>query len=80
MYLRSAHWHRFRAAWWAAHPGAVCADCGGGDHPMDLHHVTYQRLGHERFSDVVPLHRACHELRHGRVVAPGRRAVWRAAA
>jgi hypothetical protein len=65
VYLRSGHWRRFRSRWWSRHPGAVCAVCGGSG-PMDLHHVTYRRLGRERSGDVRPVHRACHDGVHGR--------------
>lgn len=63
-YLDSPHWRHTRAQWWAAHPAARCGLCGGDSRPMDLHHVTYRRLGHERPSDLVPLHRACHQTIH----------------
>ncbi|TMC55570.1 MAG: hypothetical protein E6J20_00240 [Chloroflexi bacterium] len=64
-YLRSVHWKQYRCAWWRAHPLARCAVCGCG-HPLDLHHITYARLGEERFTDVVPLCRADHDAVHGR--------------
>jgi hypothetical protein len=72
-YLPSAHWAEFRHGWWLAHPDAVCAGCGHGGHPMDLHHLTYVRIGHERDTDVVPLHRACHDAVHaGRLLVASR--------
>jgi hypothetical protein len=64
VYLRSAHWRTFRHDWWVAHPLARCTDCGAG-HPLDLHHLTYERRGHERQGDVIPLCRHCHDVRHG---------------
>jgi hypothetical protein len=44
----------------------VCAICG---RPWtlkdgDLHHRSYARLGQERFEDLVPLDRVCHEALH----------------
>jgi uncharacterized protein CbrC (UPF0167 family) len=57
--LKSDHWQQFRREWWIGHPGAACAFCGMGG-PMDLHHLTYERIGHELWSDVVPVHRSCH--------------------
>jgi hypothetical protein len=33
-------------------------------HSGDLHHRNYDRLGHERFDDLIPLCRACHEQLH----------------
>jgi hypothetical protein len=73
-YLPGEHWRTFRGAWWAAHPSARCLTCGRG-HPLDLHHLTYARRGHEQFSDVIPLCRADHELAHGRGSGAARR--WR---
>ncbi len=72
VYLRSAHWRRFRAVWWAEHPGAVCAVCWCADGPMDLHHVTYERIGRELAGDVRPVHRYCHTLVEGRCRRLGR--------
>lgn len=61
-YLRSARWQRFRAIIMVA-AACTCADCGGP--AVDVHHLTYQRLGSERLEDVLPLCRECHEARHG---------------
>lgn len=68
-YLRSPHWLALRARWWRAHPDATCLHCGCG-HPLDLHHITYARVGHERLDDLVPLCRIGHDLAHryGRIV------------
>ena len=63
-YLNSEHWRQFRHEWWQRHPHASCAVCAGTRHPMDLHHLTYCRLGHERDSDVVAVHRRCHARIH----------------
>lgn len=63
-YLQGSHWRQFRTSWWQTHPGARCARCGSSARPMDLHHLTYRRLGHERPSDVIPLHRTCHQAVH----------------
>ena len=30
----------------------------------DLHHRSYRNLGHERFEDLLPLDRACHDRVH----------------
>lgn len=65
-YLQSPYWRHYRSAWWQTHPNAACARCGRRNRPMDLHHLTYRRLGHEQPGDVVPLHRACHQAVHHR--------------
>lgn len=62
-YLHGHHWVDFRRAYWRANPHRGCFVCGCG-HPLDLHHVTYARVGHEQFSDVIPLCRAHHDDAH----------------
>ncbi len=44
----------------------TCAVCGGcwTLRNGDLHHRNYERLGRERFDDLMPLCRACHEHLH----------------
>lgn len=46
--------------------GYCCEQCGydGTDIPLDVHHVTYERLGHERLSDLKVLCRSCHNWVH----------------
>lgn len=44
-----------------------CEDCGGlfYHYEINVHHLTYERLGHERESDTVVLCETCHAKRHG---------------
>lgn len=42
-----------------------CANCGSRE-SLQVHHLSYARLGHERMSDLVTLCRGCHNLAHGR--------------
>lgn len=61
-YLESHRWQRVRvfvmvAACW------TCARCGKG--ADDVHHLTYERLGRERLSDLEPICRSCHRAEHG---------------
>lgn len=61
-YLRSPEWQKFRKRYknqrrWE------CAMCGGKDF-LQLHHQTYERLGHEELDDCVPLCERCHTLFH----------------
>lgn len=52
-YLRSKHWQRLRVAWQRSGRPYRCAMC---DSPrFDLHHITYERIGHESLDDLVPL-------------------------
>lgn len=67
-YLRSEHWRSFRSA--VLSERSTCEQCRlprlsslffyGTD--LDLHHLTYERLGHEEQRDVKVLCRACHEI------------------
>lgn len=88
-WMASPAWLAARTRWhhtWIAVFGAepACLVCGA---PWtlragDLHHRTYARLGHERFTDLVPLCRQpCHEQVHAVLDAiPGWRRAGRAAA
>lgn len=63
-YLNSQHWIEFRERykrirdWRCATP-----ECGQTEE-LDLHHLTYERVGKERLDDVVPLCRYHHVLAH----------------
>jgi hypothetical protein len=61
-YLRSAHWRKLRAAYQASDLPQGCI-CGEGE-GVQLHHITYERVGDERLSDLVPLCPSCHSLVH----------------
>lgn len=53
-YLQSAAWQRVRR----------CQDCG--EHrQLEVHHLTYARIGHEEMSDLRVLCHGCHGERHG---------------
>jgi hypothetical protein len=60
-YLKnSTHWKQFRVLileWW----GYKCALCNSPN-KLDVHHRTYENLGHEAFQDCVPLCRRCHTM------------------
>ena len=70
-WMASPQWLDVRRRWhleWVQRYGdePSCVVCGGawtlaGN---DLHHRTYRRLGEERFEDLVPVHRGCHDLVH----------------
>ena len=61
-YLKSDHWQQFKQAFREKHPKARCRLCKSKLY--DLHHVTYQRIGAERFDDVTTLCRSHHDLVH----------------
>ena len=43
--------------------GNRCQVCNSADRP-EVHHRTYERLGHERAGDLIVLCRNCHQLFH----------------
>ena len=61
-YLKTDHWQhrRLRALAKAENHCQVCHAAAG----LEVHHNTYQRLGHERDADLVVLCRNCHALFH----------------
>ena len=66
LYLASPHWQALKRRWRRANPNtAHCACCQ--DTRYELHHVTYDRLGHEDLGDLMPLCKACHTRLHGKL-------------
>jgi 5-methylcytosine-specific restriction endonuclease McrA len=68
--MDSPIWFARRKRWlaeWEKATGSppVCLACGGKW--SDLHHRSYDRLGNERWCDLVPLCRACHDQLHARL-------------
>lgn len=69
-YLKSKEWQIKRQAvlmWW----GYKCALCGSKEH-IEVHHNTYERVGKELFSDLIPLCDPCHTRQHGLPGTPGK--------
>jgi 5-methylcytosine-specific restriction endonuclease McrA len=67
-YMKSEAWREKREESLRLHD-FTCGDCGkrlfGA---LDVHHLTYRRLGNERMSDLLPLCHGCHNLRHKRKI------------
>lgn len=61
-YLRSPAWSAVKARYRASDLEQDCI-CGETDE-LHLHHLTYERVGEERVSDLTPLCRDCHSLVH----------------
>lgn len=59
-YYATEHWISLRRAL----RGRRCEHCGEGGR-MELHHLTYARLGAELPGDLVTLCDACHRSAHG---------------
>lgn len=62
-YLKSKHWQKVKRRFFSDPSRKKCAVCGI-KHNLDLHHKTYENLGHEKLDDLIPLCRAHHELVH----------------
>lgn len=58
-YLKSPQWAAKREAYFNAF-GKYCRACRTTYGPIQLHHMTYDRLGRERMGDLVALCSKCH--------------------
>ena len=63
-YLRSPHWIEMRKKI-LKRAGYKCEKCHRHA-PLDVHHLTYARRGHEDMGDLQALCRPCHQKAHGR--------------
>lgn len=64
LYLKSKAWQNIRNIMIAKYK--LCQVCGGTD-VLQCHHLTYERLGRERLSDLKLLCKECHkEVNDGR--------------
>lgn len=64
-YLRSTHWHQLRREWYRRY-GSACQALGCSGKADHLHHATYERLGNERFADLLALCERHHTQVHER--------------
>jgi len=68
-YLEGEHWQAFRNHVLAQQMLRLgrnqCETCSS-PHPLDVHHLTYERLGNELLADVSVLCRPCHDKTHFR--------------
>ena len=68
-YLRSPSWKR-RALEAKRAANHRCQVCGKRSSWLDVHHLTYERLGQEWASDLVAVCRACHDEIHEKPLRP----------
>lgn len=61
-YLKTNHWHKKKAAYKQEHVYQcnMCDETGC----LDLHHMTYERIGNEPFEDLLYLCKSCHRTIH----------------
>ncbi len=67
-YLASPQWQA-RREWTITAAGYRCQLCNASG-PLDVHHRTYERLGHELPGDLIALCETCHERVHLFVLPP----------
>jgi hypothetical protein len=64
LYLSSPLW-RLRRRMWIIRAGGKCEGCGRWwRRRLTIHHLNYDRLGHERRSDIRVLCWPCHQAQH----------------
>lgn len=63
-YLKTPHWKATRAAVFDS-KGHFCARCHATLN-LQMHHLTYERVGREAYEDLIPLCATCHQLEHGK--------------
>lgn len=61
-YIQSSHWKDIRRQRLAM-DGFQCSICGTAKN-LEVHHLTYERLGHEDLDDLVSLCKRCHAKVH----------------
>lgn len=61
-YLKTNHWIEFKQKYKASGKPRFCLICK--DKRYELHHVTYEFIGKENLTDVVPLCRRHHAQAH----------------
>lgn len=61
-YLKSPHWKRVLRILCTSSLYQRCLACDRGKY--EIHHISYERLGSERWSDLIPLCRECHQEYH----------------
>lgn len=62
-YLKSPQWQTLRKAV-LKRDLYVCQSCKSSGVPLEVHHITYTRLGNELLSDLVSVCRDCHQSIH----------------
>lgn len=69
-YLRSKKWKEIRKLV-LIRDGYACVACGCRYGDLQIHHVTYIRLGEELLEDLLTLCDDCHKAEHKRLLEHG---------
>lgn len=64
-YLESDHWKEFRSRYLSSGMPRACRVCNS--RRIELHHINYDRIGNEEFSDIMPLCAGHHEQVHAKL-------------
>ena len=62
-YLKSSLWQKIKKERLEL-DGYQCCSCWTTDEPLEIHHLTYDRLGCEQMKDLRSLCRECHQEQH----------------
>jgi hypothetical protein len=62
-YLNTEHWKELKIRKLYSNTKHSCYSCNSMDR-LELHHRTYERIGHEWLNDLIWLCRTCHEATH----------------
>lgn len=63
VYLKSPHWGKLKKVA-LQRADRKCQVCSCQDMKLNVHHNTYQNLGHEYITDLVVLCERCHSIHH----------------
>lgn len=65
VYLKSPHWEKLKKVA-LQRADRKCQVCSCNNFPLNVHHNTYQNLGHEYITDLVVLCERCHSRFHNK--------------
>jgi len=65
-YLKSGEW-KFKKALKLKQANFTCEGCGGKKGAMEVHHLTYDRIGMELLTDLAAYCVDCHKIAHCKV-------------
>lgn len=66
-YLQTDHWRAFRARVFADPRNKRCQICKR-TRQLNIHHLTYERVGKELLADVIVLCKPCHFAHHDKII------------
>ncbi len=64
-YLNSSNWYALRTLV-LSRDSSQCQSCGS-THKLEVHHITYHRLGAEHMDDLITVCRHCHQQIHDKL-------------